>query len=74
MQHGGFSAFRPGFVFQEAGGTDLIYNDDPHVNDLLIDGHRLHITKNVVIKEGEYTLGITAEYAKILGYEMEETV
>ena len=73
MQHGGFSAFRPGFVFREAGGTDLIYNDDPHVNYLEVDGHKLHITKNVVIKDGEYTLGITAEYAKILGYEMEET-
>lgn len=73
MIWGGFSVFKPKFRFCLAGGTDLIYNDDPHVNDLEIEGHRLQITKNVVIKDGEYTLGITAEYAKILGYEMEET-
>lgn len=69
--HGGFDAFRPGFVFRKAGGTDLIYNDAPDVEPLEIDGHTLEITKNVVIMDGEYTLGITAEYAKLLGYEME---
>lgn len=71
-ENGGFAAFRPGFVFRKAGGTDLIYNDSPDVEPLEIDGHALEITKNVVILDGEYTLGITAEYAKLLGYEMEE--
>lgn len=68
---GGFDAFKPGFTFCLAGGTYLIYNDVPQINDLIIDGHTLHVSKNVVIKDGDYTLGITAEYAKILGYEME---
>lgn len=70
-EHGGFSAFRPGFVFREAGGTDLVYNDAPDVAPMEIDGHRLEITKNVCLLDGEYTLGITAEYARILGLEME---
>lgn len=68
---GGFEAFRPGFVFRDAGGTDLIYNDTPDVAPLNIDGHRLEITKNAVLLDGEYTLGITSEYANLIGYEME---
>lgn len=68
---GGFDAFKPGFVFRLAGGTDLVYNDAPDVEPLEIDGHRLAISKNVAIMDGEYTLGITAEYAKLLGYRQE---
>lgn len=68
---GGFAAFRPGFVFRAAGGTDLVYNDAPDVAPMEIDGHRLEITKNVVLLDGEYTLGITSEYANLIGYEME---
>lgn len=68
---GGFKAFKPGFVFRDAGGTDLIYNDDPDCYPLMIDGHRLEITRNVVLSDGEYTLGITMEYAALIGYEME---
>lgn len=73
-ENGGFRAFKPGFVFRKAGGTDLIYNDAPDVEPLEIDGHTLEITKNVVIMDGGYTLGITAEYAKLLGYEMEAVI
>lgn len=68
---GGFDAFKPGFVFRIAGGKDLVYNDAPDVEPLEIDGHRLEITKNVAFIDGEYTLGITAEYAKLLGYRQE---
>lgn len=68
---GGFDAFKPGFVFHLAGGTDLVYNDAPDVAPLKIDGHVLEISKNVAIMDGEYTLGITAEYAKLLGYRQE---
>lgn len=68
---GGFDAFKPGFVFHLAGGADLVYNDAPDVEPLEIDGHRLEISKNVANMDGDYTLGITAEYAKLLGYRME---
>lgn len=56
---------REGFTFHKAGGTESVYNDgiDEYIN---IDGHRLHITDNVVIRDSTYTLGITAEYAEIL--------
>ena len=63
---GGVDAFREGFIFREAGGTDLIYNDIKDPETLTIDGHELTITSNVVIKESTYTVGITADYARIL--------
>lgn len=71
MLWGGFKAFRPGFRFCLAGGSDLVYNDNPDCPPLAIDGHALEITKNVAILDGDYTLGLTAEYARLLGYEME---
>lgn len=64
-KHGGIEAFDEGFVFVEAGGTESIYNDD--IDDVVsIDGHEIHITSNVVIKDSTYTLGITEEYRRII--------
>ena len=57
--------FREGFVFRKSGGTESIFND--HVDIILdIDGHPLHITDNVVIRDSTYTLGLTADYRMIL--------
>ena len=62
--------FKEGFIFHKAGGTESVFND--HV-DMVIqrDGHDLHITDNVVIRDSSYTLGITAEYRAILDGVME---
>lgn len=62
--------FKEGFIFSKAGGTESVFND--HV-DMVIqrDGHDLHITDNVVIRDSSYTLGITAEYRAILDGVME---
>lgn len=62
--------FKEGFVFNKAGGTESVFND--HI-DMIIqrDGHDLHITDNVVIRDSSYTLGITAEYRAILNGVME---
>lgn len=65
-EHGGISAFKEGFTFRKAGGTESLYNDYPPMDHVIIDGHYLPITSNVVIRDSEYTLGITAEYAKLL--------
>ena len=66
-RHGGFSAFlTEGFVFHDAGGTELIYNDDLCEDVIEVDGHALPITTNVVIRDSTYTLGITAEYRELL--------
>lgn len=65
-KYGGIHAFKPGFIFKEAGGTESVYNDKPEIDSIEIDGHVIPITANVVIKDSTYTLGITAEYEKIL--------
>ena len=67
-KHGGLPAFAEGFVFREAGGTAAVYNDDPEVHQVEIDGHILPITSNVSIIPSEYTLGITGEYMRIIRY------
>lgn len=57
--------FKEGFIFSKAGGTESIFNDglDEYID---IEGHRVHLTDNVCIKDSTYTLGITAEYRQIL--------
>lgn len=65
-KHGGIHAFKPGFIFREAGGTESVYNDKPPMDTHIVDGHIIPITSNVVIKDSTYTLGITAEYERLL--------
>jgi hypothetical protein len=65
-EHGGIEAFKEGFIFTKAGGTDIIPNDKPEVKEITIDDHIIPIGINSVIKESTYTLGITEEYRKIL--------
>lgn len=65
-ERGGLEVFEPGFVFYKGGGTESIYNDNPDVAPLHIDGHTLEITSNVVIRESTYHLGITETYEDLL--------
>lgn len=62
---GGLKAFKPGMVFRKAGGTEAVYNDNVDM-ELEIDGHKLRIRDNVVIRPSEYTLGLTNEYKMLL--------
>ena len=63
---GGLSAFKEGFVFKKAGGTESIYNDVPAVDHIVREGREIPITANLYIKDSEYTLGVTGEYYRIL--------
>lgn len=65
-KQGGITAFKPGFIFRDAGGTESVYNDNPEIKEIFVDGRSLPITRNVAIMDSEYTLGITAEYEKLL--------
>lgn len=65
-ENGGIEAFRPNFIFREAGGIEAVYNDDPEIKEYKIDGHTVPITPNVVLRESTYTLGITEEYEYLL--------
>lgn len=61
-----------GFIFREGGGNELIYNMDKYYYTLHIDGHDLPITRNVVIKDSTYQLGLSRDYRVILEGIMEE--
>ncbi len=65
-EHGGIKAFKEGFTFYKAGGTESVYNDDPETKILKVGDNELNITSNVLIKDSTYTLGITGEYRKII--------
>ena len=63
---GGLKAFREGFTFYKAGGTESVYNDRPPMDHITREGKDIPITANLFIKDSTYTLGITAEYSRIL--------
>lgn len=63
---GGLKAFKEGFKFKEAGGTESKYNDHPEVDKITREGRELKITSNVYICDSEYTLGITGDYRRII--------
>lgn len=65
---GGLEAFKEGFTFYEAGGTESVYNDIRHPYTIQRDGHELEITSNVLIRPSTYTLGVTGEYKRILSH------
>ena len=65
---GGLEAFKEGFTFYDAGGTQSIYNDIRDPFKVNINGKSLLITSNVLIKESTYTLGVTGEYKRILSH------
>lgn len=62
---GGLQAFKPGMIFQAAGGTESIYNDLTR-EVINIDGHLLELGPNIYIRPSTYTLGITNEYGELL--------
>lgn len=63
---GGIENFNEGFVFETAGGTESVYNDFPPMDSIMVDGHRLQIISNILIRDSTYTLGLTEEYKRVL--------
>lgn len=69
---GGLAAFKPGFVFREAGGLEAVYNDQPF-GEIEVEGHKLYIGPNLCLKPSTYTLGLSGDYARLLqGLEFAE--
>jgi len=65
-EHGGITAFHEGFTFDKAGGLEAVYNDNPEQCNIVMDGHQLKVTSNVVLRPSTYTLGLTADYKRLL--------
>ena len=53
--NGGIEAFDFNLVFKDCGKLGDLYNDDSDF-DLRIDGHDLHISRNVVLVDLEYEM------------------
>ena len=56
----------PSFTFVKAGGTESVYNDFPEIKEIEAEGRMIPITRNVVIKDSTYQLGIIPEYNRLL--------
>lgn len=64
--HGGIEAFHEGFTFERAGGLEAVYNDCPAIKQIELSGRTLEITSNVCLRPSTYTLGLTADYKRLL--------
>lgn len=67
----GLDAFESGFIFQgPAGGLEAIYNDDPAAKGITRweaePGKWVEITANVTLRPSTYTLGLAADYLRLL--------
>lgn len=69
---GGVEAFKSGFTFVKAGGLEAVYNDRPAIDHVEIDGHLLQITTNVVLRPSTYTLGVSADFARLLHMRVDD--
>lgn len=58
--------FRPGFIFKDAGGKTLYYNDTLK-HKITVDGCRMLTASNVGMVDSTYELGVTDEYAELIG-------
>lgn len=65
-EHGGITAFHEGFTFEKAGGLEAVYNDNPSITEYQAEGRNVKITSNVCLRPSTYTLGLTADYKRLL--------
>lgn len=61
--------FRLGFIFKEAGGLELTYNES-EIHEIEIDGCKMETAANIAMTDSTYTIGITNEYAELLGFDI----
>lgn len=62
---GGLNAFKPGFIFTEARKTESVYNDT-NTGITELDGHKVELYRNVMIRETTYKLGYGRDYAELI--------
>ena len=58
--------FKIGFVFRDAGGMELYYNDNVGIHQETVNGCTFTTASNVAMIDGTYTIGITDEYAELI--------
>ena len=68
---GSIDNFVPGFIFKEAGGLTLYYNDaEQGIHQITVDGCTMTTASNIGMIDSTYEIGITSEYAELIGYNI----
>ena len=62
---GGFSAYKVGATFHD-GVTETKYNDMRQYTEAVVDGHRVEITSNMIIKDSFHQIGFAHDYSILL--------
>ena len=70
IELGRLENFVPGFIFREAGGKTLYYNDVCQLGYIDIDGCRMLSGSNIGLVDSTYEIGITDEYAEVIGFNI----
>ncbi len=65
---GNIRNFKEGFKFTKSGGLEMYYNDE-EIHEITVDGCTFTTASNIGSIDGEYTIGLTGEYADLIGYE-----
>lgn len=63
--------FIPGFTFHDAGGLEMDYIDMP-ITDITVNGCTFKTASCIAQTDSTYEIGITGEYAEIIGYNFYE--
>ena len=68
---GSIDNFIPGFIFKDAGGLTLYYNDEEQgIHQITVDGCTMTTASNIGMVDSTYEIGITQEYAELIGYNI----
>lgn len=68
---GSIEKFEPGFIFKDAGGLTLYYNDsEKGIHTITINGCTMTTASNIAMVDSTYEIGITREYAELIGYNI----
>lgn len=68
---GNIDNFVPGFIFKDAGGLTLYYNDaEQGIHQITVDGCTMTTASNIGMVDSTYEIGITEEYAELIGYNI----
>ena len=68
---GSIDNFVPGFIFKDAGGLTLYYNDaEQGIHQITVDGCTMTTASNIGMIDSTYEIGITSEYAELIGYNI----
>lgn len=65
--------FEPGFIFREAGGNEIYYNDEG-IHEITIKGEKIITASNCAILPSTYMVGCTPEYGELIGADLSDLI